>query len=122
MAGFVGHKVNQVKRNLDDVEGGETADVRVRSLISYVKAQEWQIERLICDNRFKRGPAQRLAQAKRGGGRLNRLLKVKDDAVLVELTRYKRTGELIPPIVPVNDTIQQSERSDVDQTIAPVNE
>lgn len=62
---LAGHKVKQFKLNLQGVEGGDTAHVRVRSLISYAEANEWQIERLTRDIRFKRCTAQRLAHAER---------------------------------------------------------
>lgn len=108
MEAYAGTKVQTFKFNLDKLEGGESAHVRVTTLLDFITSHENRIATLERDMPHNFGASARLKKATRGGGSMQRMLKLKDDAVVVEITHRKRTNELIP--VDYDNT----ERSDVD--------
>lgn len=94
---YSGPKIQPFNFSLDDMEGNESARVRMTNLLTYIEVHQLQIAILERDIYHKAGAAKRLKKASRGGGTMQRLLKLKDDPFLVDITRLKRPNEFMPP-------------------------
>lgn len=106
---FDGHKIGPFTFTLDDMEGTESAHVRVLNLLSFVEASEIQITKLEREMPHKQGETACMRKASRGGGCMKQMLKLKDDAVRVKIERRKRTDDLVPV-----DNDDDTDRSVVD--------
>ena len=85
------------KSDLRGVEGSYTVNVRVLNLICYVDAHELETDRHMRIVRFHKNSEKRLKKAEHGGGRMNRILRLKNDSVGDEVQWRKEAGELLPP-------------------------
>ena len=96
---LVGNTVKPFDLDLSDIEGEGTEREQMESLLDYIRAHE-DVARATL-RKINRCPiAQaRWKKANRGGGRLLRALRERDEAVQQEINRRTGANELLPPRV-----------------------
>ena len=95
---FADNAVTPFKLDVAEVEGEGPAHVREANLLDWVKAHECESTSVWNKIRFNEAASRRFKKASRGGGRNQKNLRERDEAVEAELARRTGDGTLLTPV------------------------
>ena len=108
---LVNNAVTPFKLDVAEVEGEGPAHVREANLLDWVKSHEIESTSTRNRIRFNQEATRRLKKANRGGGRNQRIMCERDEAVEAELARRTGDGTLLTPIPPENSTMHPADQA-----------